>query len=279
MKVNWWVDGAETDALPLDNRGLGYGDGLFETMRALDGQIPLLDLHLSRLSRGAAALGLNVDLVVIKQRINQSLNWVLETGWTQAVIKIVVIRSGFSDGYGYPEHSTSHDLIRATELLLPENTSVLYSRICKHVLSHQPVLAGLKHLNRLDQVIASSELEEEQEGLMLDSEGYIRDGISSNIFFVKGDEVSTPDLAGSGVRGVMRDYLISQIGLIERFRFRERSIHFSEIKDVDEVIFTNAIRGVRNAMSIKDEWASEQTEVGDQMRALLFNLSKSFISY
>ena len=160
-------------------------------MRALDGQIPLLDLHLSRLSRGAAALGLNVDLVVIKQRINQSLNWVLETGWTQAVIKIVVIRSGFSDGYGYPEHSTSHDLIRATELLLPENTSVLYSRICKHVLSHQPVLAGLKHLNRLDQVIASSELEEEQEGLMLDSEGYIRDGISSNIFFVKGDEVST----------------------------------------------------------------------------------------
>lgn len=280
MNIMWWVDGNKTDNLSVENRGLAYGDGLFETMRVVDGGIPLLHAHLHRLSHGVAVLDLNIDVAVIKQGINQALSSVSDRGWGQSVIKLIVFRDGLSQGYRYTQSLKSHYLIRASELLLPEKTSVLHTRICNYVLSTQSSLAGVKHLNRLDQVMASRELEAEQEGLMLDSEGFIQEGISSNIFIVKGNEVLTPELSKCGVKGVMRDFLISQIEELVELEVDERAIHCSELKAADEVIFANAVHGVRNAASVKDTWTSERTRVGDYLRALLLEkLSKSFTSF
>ena len=280
MSTIWWVDGEQTGSLPIENRGLAYGDGLFETMRAVGGRIPLLDAHMCRLSQGAAVLDLCIELDIAKQQIDQALSSLSDKGWPQAVIKLILIRDGNSQGYGYARTAGSCYLIRASELVLPEQADILHTRVCKHQLSEQSVLAGVKHLNRLDQVMASRELENEQEGVLLDAEGFVQEGISSNILLVKNDSISTPALLKTGVKGVMRKFLKSQINQLPELEWIERAIHYSELAEADEIIFTNAVRGVRNAVSVRDIWASETKQVGDRLRSVLLEqLSKSFASF
>lgn len=279
--MKWWVNGLASDQVSAADRGLAYGDGLFETMRVVNYQIPLLQAHLGRLAFGADRLGLGFSKPNIEQEIATVLDWLSEKQWPQAVVKLLLTRSGPSSGYRCDCSEPPNIMLRATELQCSENTGLFQVKVCDYVLSKNTVLAGVKHLNRLDQVMASRELTaDDDEGLLLSEEGLLVEGLSNNIFLVQGSRISTPRMPHSGVRGVMRDFLLENIPEISGLSIVERDIQPAELKQADEVFLSNAVRGVRNVSEIRGVWAFSEVPVGDQIRQLLCSkLGSGFNSF
>jgi 4-amino-4-deoxychorismate lyase len=120
------------------------------------------------------------------------------------------------------------------------------ARLCDQRLSCNPSLAGLKHLNRLEQVLARAEWQDESiaEGVLLNSNGDLIEAVFSNIFIVKNDVLYTPDLSESGVAGVMRRYLIEVVAKALQLNVQVKTLSFSDLLDADECFFCNSLYGV-----------------------------------
>lgn len=276
----WWINGICTDQISAMDRGLAYGDGLFETMRVVDNQIPLLKQHLDRLRRDASTLGLVISDHSLVVQLAEATRYAISR-WPQAVIKLIVTRAGEGVGYRPEKAAPSNIYIRATELSSREFSGNFRVRICDYVLPSNPVLAGIKHLSRLDQVMASRELDDtEDEGILLDEQGAVVEGIYSNLFLVKGNEIMTPVLSGSGVKGVLRDYLLSRAGNMTRYSVGEESVRKDDLLAADEILLTNSIRGIRNVTEISGLWHSNNRQIGDELRQILRDeLAYGFVSY
>lgn len=276
----WWINGACTDQVSATDRGLAYGDGLFETMRVVDNQIPFLKQHLDRLRRDADKLGLVISDHALVVQLAEATRYAISQ-WPQAIIKLMVTRAGEASGYRADKEASSNIYIRATELSpteLPENFRV---RLCRYVLPSQTALAGIKHLSRLDQVMASQELQDaEQEGILLNEQGQVVEAIYNNVILLRGENMVTPILSDSGVKGVMRDYLLSEAANALPFPLREAHLRKEDLINAEEILLTNAVRGVRNVTEITDLWGSNKTDAGDHVRQVLRdNLAQGFTSY
>ena len=163
------LNGQPATAISLQDRGLAYGDGLFETILIRNGKPLLLDEHLVRLQRGCAVLGLEPDVIALHHEISMLL---AQPAARDSVLKIMLTREASGRGYR-PLTAACNRLLtlhaapdyRANS---PEQGIAMF--VCKQRLARQPVLAGIKHLNRLEQVLASSEWPDDSflEGLMLD---------------------------------------------------------------------------------------------------------------
>lgn len=238
-----WVDGQPLTQLPLADRGLAYGDGLFETLRVRRGEPALLKQHLQRLYQGCERLSLAVNRPLLESELS-SFCQVLGEG----VAKLVLTRGEGPRGYAFADDAPVRRLLQAS--LMPAypaaNAEVgieLYA--CRTRLAEQPLLAGMKHLNRLEQVLARNEWRDTRyaEGLMLDSSGRLVEGVFSNLFLVLDGELCTPDLQRCGVRGVMRDALIEQaqgLGL----PVRVADFELADLQRAEEVFFCNSLYGV-----------------------------------
>jgi 4-amino-4-deoxychorismate lyase len=237
-----WVDGVAM-ADGFFDRGLEYGDGLFETLAVVDGRLRLLDRHLARLSVGCARLGLAVpDEDILGRELAAAAR---SPG--AGVVKLILTRGRGGHGYAPdPAGSTRRWLAalppRARPIAFAEQGVAL--RLCATRLAEQPLLAGLKHLNRLEQVLARREWADPDvpEGLMLDVHGRVISGTMTNVFAVIRDELVTPALTRAGVAGVMRG------ALIEAFRSAgapvvERDVDLRELGVASELFVTNALIG------------------------------------
>jgi 4-amino-4-deoxychorismate lyase len=203
-----WVDGLPADSVPLSDRGLNYGDGLFETMRVEAGGIPLLERHLSRLQSGCATLGIPLDGIrALRLELARA-----GAGVGTGILKLVVTRGSGGRGYAPPSAARTRRIISTHPI--PDYPRAWYRhgvsvRLCTTALGSNPATAGLKHLGRLEQVLASMEpAAGTAEGLMCDASGRLIEGIRSNVFLVRGDRLLTPDLADCGVAGVMRGWMM-----------------------------------------------------------------------
>ena len=231
----------------LSERGLFYGDGLFETILIANGRPRLLDLHLGRLRRSAEALRLEMPDRLTEQ-IDSGLK---ESGAKDAVLKIVLSRQASARGYAADPDAGSHCL-----LLLYASDAVGQTAnqahtgvdvcLCTTRLARQPVLAGHKHLNRLEQVLARSEWQRRDiaEGLMLDTSGNLIEGTASNLFLVRDGVLTTPDLKYSGVAGVMREWVMRE-AYAARIEVQEAEVRLSDLENADEMFLTNALMGIR----------------------------------
>lgn len=208
-----WVNGVPSTSVNVLDRGLHYGDGLFETLAVADGRIILLDYHLQRLMQGCERLSLGVPPV---ETLQSELH-AAATGRSRAVLKLIVTRGIGGRGYGLPPHAVPTRIL----LLYPQPDYPAGNReegvrlhVCTTRLGRNPRLAGLKHLNRLEQVLARSEwnaAEGVAEGLMLDEAGLVIEGTMSNVFAVsEAGVLTTPALERCGVAGVMRRHLLEQ---------------------------------------------------------------------
>ena len=233
-------------AIPVNDRGLHYGDGLFETALLADGRIRFLDDHLQRLMTGCRRLGIPAPhrqvLLDEIQRVTSSLR--------SGVLKIIVTRGAGGRGYGI-EPTLQPTRIVALYAAPDAVKSEVALRWCETRLGRNARLAGIKHLNRLEQVLAQAEqgAARADEGLMLDTEGELVGGIASNVFLVRDGALVTPDLRFSGVRGVMRDRVLraaTQAGMIAS----EEPLWPHDLDAASEVFLTNAIRGVQSAVSL-----------------------------
>lgn len=242
--ISPWVNGYSVSTLDsVKDRGLAYGDGLFETIYVKSGRIPLLKLHMERLQVGCHRLNIPMDISLIQREI-LSYSQQIDKG----ILKVIITRGDSSHGYAIPTKSYPRRILQYIEpSLYPKiNASegvILFN--CATRLSEQTKLAGIKHLNRLEQVIARSEWNSSvySEGLMRDTTGRVIECIFSNLFFVKSGKLITANLHSSGVDGVMRRALLES-SKKNKISFKIIDIRLEDILNADELFICNSIYGV-----------------------------------
>jgi 4-amino-4-deoxychorismate lyase len=238
---NWWVNGRTGRLIDVTDRGLAYGDGLFETIAIRAGQARFLGLHVDRLLEGCNRL-----------RIDAPARLDLESDLTAAaagvrhgVLKVIVTRGPGPRGYRLPaEPATTVAWGTAESPVQP--SLPIEIRWCETMASVNPATAGLKTLGRLDQVLARAEWSrpEVAEGLMTTTDGHLVGGTASNVFLVAGPRILTPALHRAGIAGVMRRVVLEaakKAGIV----IVEGQIAPSEVGNAAEVFVTNALTGIR----------------------------------
>ena len=238
MSRFWLINGIIADAVPADDRGLHYGHGLFETMRLSGAGIPLWSRHRARLLRDAAVLGVVVDPAIIERELQLALAlWPPE-----GVVKLLVTARGGDSGYRAEPTTQSNRIFGYRPVPAPR--APLRALLCRHRLSDNPLSAGIKHLNRLDQVLAARELPPDREGLLLDHAGHVVEGLSGNLFVKMAAGWSTPPLTRAGVRGVMRELLIEEVFPALGVPVLEQAVTEADLFGAEALFLCNAVRGV-----------------------------------
>ncbi len=243
------VNGEISEHAHVTDRGLNYGDGRFETIAVLKGRPRWWQDHINRLSTGCERLALKVPPQAVLLRELQTV----AAGQHRCVVKIVLTRAVAGRGYhplvgAEPARMvSSHPWPPATEQLANEGVN---ARICRLRLSVQPELGGMKHLNRLEQVLASRELENHPatEGILLDIDGHLISAISANLFLVNGGQLLTPRLDRNGVRGVLRARILRDF----KSRCELRRISKAMLAEASEVFICNSVRGIIPVRSIDE---------------------------
>jgi len=272
------INGDFEATLPLTDRGLAYGYGVFETIRVSCHSPVQLEFHLARLALGAERLKIPLSEESVTEYLNTFLQRTAELGESDGVAKLIVT-AGFG-GRGYSLPTQLEPLIIWQWFPLPtdiiqqcrEGVSLKY---CEHRLGGNLPLVGIKHLNRLDQILARAEWHDDQyqEGLMLNHEGMAIECISSNLFIVEKNKVLTPALINSGVAGVMRREIIESLCPSLEIPVEVVNLLPQQIENADEVFITNALYGIRpvacietmGQFSIGNVTKSLQRELGRQI--------------
>ncbi len=239
------VNGAWSECLSLYDRGLHYGDGLFETIAWTGGRARAWQRHMRRLERGCECLGLpppEIGLLAQEARTCAGSE-------RQCVLKLILTRGSGGRGYGAGTSGMNPARIwlcfpwpHYPEARAREGVTV---RICSMRLSRQPQLAGLKHLNRLEQVLARMEWQDPavHEGLMLDTEGWLIEGTMSNLFLLQGGDLLTPDLSQCGVRGVTREWVMAEAAG-RGVSIRTMSLRLEDLYAAEHAFLCNSLIGI-----------------------------------
>ena len=238
------INGKPGDTVPVDDRGLAYGDGVFRTMAARAGQASLWHRHYAKLSADCQALAIAPPDETL---LHEDLRWILQR-MPDCAIRITITRGSGGRGYALPEAVTPRRIISASPI--PEYPSAhttrgVKVRYCEQRLALQPRLAGIKHLNRLENVLARAEWHDPSvaEGLLLDVDGFVIEGTRCNLFLMEGGVLVTPDLSRCGVAGVTRDAVIEQ-ALSHGIPCRLEPVSRERLQNADEVFLVNSLIGV-----------------------------------
>ncbi len=258
------INGESTRCLDVADRGLQYGDGLFTTLSVEDGVPLFLDRHLSRLSSDAERLDITFPGRGILAEEARRLCAFHPAG----VLKIMLTRGVGGRGYRYPRDSEPTRILSvgpAPDYPADIREQGVKARICTSRLGINPRLAGIKHLNRLEQVMARAEWNDEdiREGLLLDQEGFLVEGVMSNVFLVREGRLRTPSVDRCGVAGVMRALTVEAargMGVaVEEIR-----IPVQEAFDAEELFLTNSLIRVWPVRVLNDK----ELRVGEMARML-----------
>lgn len=231
--------GTQVSAL---DRGLQYGDGLFETLRWEQGRLRWFERHLARLALGCERLGIPLPEPKLLRAEAESL----AQGLPRALIKFIVTR-GAASARGYrPRGDESPTRIVAAYDWPPMQEHEFRVGLSSVRVNSNPHLAGLKHLNRLEQVLAQRAAADAglHEVLMCSTEGAVVCGSMSNLFVWQGDELLTPAPGECAVAGVMRSLLIEaapRLGL----QVRLASLSAAELGAARAIILTNVRLGLQ----------------------------------
>ncbi len=243
MTARIFIGQGQVDAVPANDRGLAYGDGVFETMRVHAGELPLWSRHRARLLEGARRLDLVVPPVnVIEASIRDAI-----AGIDAGVLKLLVTRGSGGRGYAAPTVQVPTWML-ALHPLPSTSASLNGLRLhwCETRLAMQPALAGIKHCNRLEQVLARAECDQAgcDEGLMQSTAGDVICATAANFLVLREGRWITPSVEACGVAGVCRGWLIGQ-GLVEVGLL---GVH--EVETADALALCNAVRGILPVSSL-----------------------------
>jgi 4-amino-4-deoxychorismate lyase len=240
MTARILVNGVEEGRVSALDRGLAYGDGLFETIRCIDGAAPLWQRHVARLRDGCARLGMPApDETLLAEECTR-----VTVGLDDAVVKIILTRGIGERGYALPA------MVNATRIVAAFPTPRLPAdwyrdgirvRCCALRLAAQPRLAGIKHLNRLEQVLARGEWSDADvvEGLMFDQRDNLVSATAANVFAAIDGVLRTPPVDSCGVAGVLRGALLEALPDV-----RVQTMTKEDLMQADELFLTSSVRGV-----------------------------------
>ena len=240
----WLINGIRSAAIPADDRGLTYGDGLFETMAVRAGKCRFIDFHLDRLTRSCLRLGIPFETDdSLRAEIAEFV-----AGEVHGTLKLIVTRGQGSRGYAPPNPAWPTRLLgfsATTPTTFPQMG--VRVRYCQSLIGRNPALAGMKTLNRLEQVMARAEWANVQveydEGLMLNDRDEVVCGTMTNLFLVRADGLYTPVLDECGVAGIMRSQIIN-IASDMHIKLKETSVSKMDIRTADGVFLTNSLIGL-----------------------------------
>ncbi|MCU6680080.1 aminodeoxychorismate lyase [Leclercia tamurae] len=238
------INGIPQETLPASDRAIQFGDGCFTTARIVAGQVCLLDAHLQRLQQACEKLLIPfVEWAALQREMVE-----LARGNDRGVLKVIISRG--SGGRGYSAANCLHPARLLSVSAWPvhydgwrrEGITLALSPV---QLGRNPQLAGIKHLNRLEQVLIRTHLEQTDadEALVLDSEGFITECCAANLFWRQGKDVFTPRLDQAGVNGLMRQFCLQQLA---HSGYRVVEVHAREaaLAEVDEMVVCNALMPV-----------------------------------
>ncbi len=247
------INGQALSALAISDRAIAYGDGVFETIAVKQGVMPLWAAHYQRLIDACSQLDLPLpNEAVLLKEIDA-----LKGKQVQAVIKIIITRGSGERGYCPPTHPQTRRIVQCLpwpeipQAYYTEGVSVIY---CKTPVSQNTQLAGIKHLNRLDNVLASKECDEKHsaEGLMCDSLERVIGGTKSNIFYVREGRLYTPLLNQAGVLGIMRAQVLLQAQALN-INTHIVPISRAALNEADEIFLTNSLIGIWPVTQLMDK--------------------------
>jgi 4-amino-4-deoxychorismate lyase len=222
--------------LEPEDRGLAYGDGVFETLLVHRGQPVWWDEHWQRLLRGAARLGLPVpDEAELRREALDML-----AGQQRAVLKLVLTRGSGGRGYAPPADATPTVVLSTHPAPAPADRG-LHLRWARTTLAIQPALAGIKHLNRLEQVLARAEWQDAaiDEALMCDGEDRVVSATAANLFALVGGRWLTPSVERCGIAGIAREWLLAQLP-----GAAVADLSAAEVSHADALFLCNSVRGI-----------------------------------
>lgn len=248
------------DAVLAEGRSVAYGDGIFETMRATGGSIPWWPGHRARLVQGAARLRIRLPSA---ERIETALHDCLSTH-RDAVIKLIVGRGSGGRGYAPSPDAPPVWMLAASAPPPPMRPGGLVLRWCDARLAHQPLLAGIKHCNRLEQILARAEWGDADidEGLMQDTAGDVIAATAANLFVLREGRWWTPVLDRCGIDGVCRTWAM------RAFAAGERRLGRDEVETADAMVLCNAVRGILPVARLGDRVWPPHPAVDDARRRL-----------
>ena len=238
------VNGVEGDAISVRDRGLVYGDGVFRTFVLRGGTSLRWPRQYAKLAADCEALRIACPAADLLERDLAAV----AMRFPDCVVRIVITRGGGERGYAIPAAASPVRVVSASPL--PDYPQRHYERgvrvhLCRIRLAAQPALAGIKHLNRLENVLARAEWSDPgiAEGLLRDADDNVICGTMSNMFVARGGELVTPDLARCGVAGVQRE-LVIELASINNIPARIANVSIDELLTADELFLVNSVIGV-----------------------------------
>lgn len=238
------IDGYETESLPVSDRGLQFGDGCFTTALILEGKIGRLQAHLQRLEEACERLAIPfTDWQVLAQEMQTRA-----ATQQRGVLKVVITRGSGGRGYSTTGCSQPRRIVSVAaypaqyDQWRKQGISLL---TCPMRLGINPVLAGIKHLNRLEQVMIRQFIDQSaaEEALVLDCRERIIECCSANIFWRSGEQLFTPRVDEAGVNGTMRRYLIRLLAE-QGYDCQEVRAGLPALQQADEVFICNSLMPV-----------------------------------
>jgi 4-amino-4-deoxychorismate lyase len=241
MRPKLLIDGTPSASTWPYERSCQYGDGLFETIAVIEGSPCLWEAHVRRLLLGCERLRLPVpDVDELK---SQALS--LCHDYPRAVLKLAWSAGGRQRGYRRAQGAIPRSVMSIDQWQPPEKNNGWRVRVCDQRLGSNPYLAGIKHMNRLEQVLGRLECDDTlfDEGIMCSQDDHLVGGTMSNLFLQQGDKLLTPRIATAGIAGVVRDLLISNARR-QGDDVEIADLAVSELYRSDALYLSNALLGI-----------------------------------
>jgi 4-amino-4-deoxychorismate lyase len=272
---SYLINGSFDQAISVFDRGFSYGDGVFRTMKIRNGLPVSWPFHYQKLVADCAAIGIVCPSAELLMGDLQKLfeKELFSEDLTQ-VAKIIITRGEGERGYAPPVITVPTRVVIKSSL--PQYAESNYDKgvqlhVCDIKLAAQPKLAGIKHLNRLENVLARMEWREEFifDGLLLDQAGNVIECTMSNVFARFGSELLTPDLSLCGVSGITRQRILG-LGGVLGLNVGVKSLTLAQILQADEIIICNSLFGAFQVIQINNKtWPQQDLAV--KIRAVVAN--------
>jgi 4-amino-4-deoxychorismate lyase len=253
MKEVVLINGKQQSTLSVFNRLTQFGDGLFETCIAENTSLLFWSEHFARLEKGRVQLKINP--VSEKAWLEDIATALAIANIANALVKIILSRGESMRGYGFEENIEPTRLVIISAM--PEIPSKYALSICYSGYANNQLLSNIKHCNRLEQILARSELRGD-ECIMLDDNDCIISVTQGNIFAVKHSVLLTPNLDKCGIAGTRRAMVLKIADELD-LQVRVDALTLQELLECDEVFITNSVIGIKPVASIGEKIFTQQT--------------------
>lgn len=263
MKEVVLINGKQQSQLSVFNRLTQFGDGLFETCVVKNTQLLLWSAHFSRLEKGREQLKIN--RVSEQQWLKDIAKALLIAKLEQAVVKVILSRGQSVRGYGFEVDIEPTRLIIVSKM--PDKMPSEYTlSVCNSGYANNQLLSNIKHCNRLEQILARSNLHAD-ECIMLDDDGCVVSVTQGNIFAIKSGVLLTPSLEKCGIAGTRRAVIL-KIATALGLQVKVSILTLQTLNNCDEVFISNSIIGIKSVTVINEKRFNQHTITQQLAQAL-----------